>query len=171
MTDPTPPRDFTGRSGHLLVDVMCGGIVPYLRMCGYDVSDAGDRDLEADEELLRVATTEERTVITRDVQLAGRAPDAILLESLAVEGQLRELHEAGLALFLADEPIRCGTCNGVLDRVNPTESTPEGVPDPAETDCWRCVDCGQHFWMGSHWDRVRDTLQSVREDTRDRDSG
>lgn len=145
----------------LLVDVMCGRLVPYLRMCGHDTLYAGDRDLEADDDLLAVAAADGRTVVTRDVELAGRADGAILLDARDLESQLAALAGAGVPLSLADEPRFCGACNGPLARVDRTEPTPAYAPDPAETPVWRCRDCGQCFWRGSHWDRVRETLAQI----------
>ncbi|MFD1562384.1 Mut7-C RNAse domain-containing protein [Haloarchaeobius amylolyticus] len=145
-----------------LVDVMCGGIVTYLRMCNHDTVYAGDRGLEADDDLLAVARDEARTLITRDVALANRADDSILLESRGVEEQLGELAAAGVDLSLADEPAFCGRCNGPLGRVESTASTPEYAPDPADVAVWRCRDCGQYFWRGSHWDRVAETLAKIQ---------
>ncbi len=37
---------------------------------------------------------------------------------------------------------------------------PEYVPDGRE-QVWRCVDCGQHFWRGSHWEQISETLSAV----------
>lgn len=145
----------------LLLDVMCGGLVAYLRMCGHDTVYAGDRDLEADDALLAVARDDERTIVTRDVQLASRAEASILLESRDVEAQLAELAAAGLELTLDAEPDFCGRCNGPLEPVDSAASTPEYAPDPAETAVWHCRDCGQHFWRGSHWDRVERTLSGL----------
>lgn len=145
----------------LLLDVMCGGLVAYLRMCNYDTAYAGDRGLEADDDLLAVASEEGRTLVTRDVALATRAADAVLLESREVEGQLAELADAGFDLALADEPAFCGRCNGSLERVGRSASTPEYAPDPGDVDVWRCRACGQHFWRGSHWDRVAETLAEI----------
>ena len=145
----------------LLLDVMCGGLRSYLRMCNHDTVYAGDRGLEADDALLSLAAEDDRTLITRDVALADRAPDAILLESRDVEAQLAELAAAGVELTLADEPAFCGRCNGGLEPVDRTAATPEYAPDPAETDVWRCRSCGQHFWRGSHWDRVAETLSKI----------
>ena len=148
----------------LLLDVMCGGLDSYLRMCNYDTVYAGDRGLEADDALLALARDERRTLITRDVALSNRAPEAILLESRAVEAQLAELADAGLDLSLADSPRFCGRCNGPLEAVDASESTPEYTPDPAEIESWRCTACGQYFWRGSHWDRVKETLSTVDGD-------
>ncbi|WP_255168148.1 Mut7-C RNAse domain-containing protein [Natrononativus amylolyticus] len=148
-----------------LLDVMCGGLVAYLRMCGYDTAYAGERGLEADDDLLAVARAEERVVVTRDVELAGRLPEerSILLAAREVEDQLAELSGAGVSLELPDEPTRCGRCNGRLERVEPEERTPEYAPDPSGTGVWRCLECGQLFWKGSHWERVRETLSRTSQ--------
>ena len=147
----------------LLLDAMCGGLRSYLRMCGHDAAYALDRNLEATEALLDVAAEEDRTLVTRNVRLAERTDDAILLRERDVVDQLRELHAAGVDLTLAATPTRCGTCNGSLERVAPDESTSDDAPDPRDEAVWRCRDCGRLFWRGSHWDRVGETLDAVRE--------
>ncbi|MDF9746892.1 Mut7-C RNAse domain-containing protein [Natrinema salsiterrestre] len=146
----------------LILDVMCGGLDSYLRMCNHDTVYAGDRGLEADDDLLAVARDERRTIVTRDVDLASRADEPILLESRDVEAQLAALDAAGVDLTLAAEPEFCGRCNGPLGAVDPTESTPDYAPDPAAVETWRCRDCGQYFWRGSHWERVEKTLSRIR---------
>jgi uncharacterized protein with PIN domain len=143
----------------LLLDVMCGGLRPYLRMCGHDTAYALDRDVEADDRLLGLAETEDRTLVTRDVALAERADDSIRIRETAVDDQLRELDAAGVDLTLADAPERCGRCNGPLRRAE--DRTPEYAPSPEEERIWRCTECGQYFWKGSHWDSVEETLASL----------
>ncbi|OLZ40748.1 hypothetical protein A6E15_06980 [Natrinema saccharevitans] len=147
----------------LLLDLMCGGLRSYLRMCNHDTVYAGDRGLEADDDLLAVASEEDRTVVTRDVDVAARADESVILEARDVEAQLAELDAAGVDLTLADGPRFCGRCNGPLESVDPTASTPEYAPDPTAVETWICRDCGQHFWRGSHWDRVEATLARVRD--------
>jgi len=154
----------------LLLDTMCGKLATYLRMCGYDAAyalDAGDgdsvdsRDAPDDEELLARADAGGRRIVTRDRRFADRAADAVLLESRGVEDQLRELLDIGVDLSLPEEPTQCGNCNGRVEAVGPTEPMPEYAPDPEDTDVWRCIDCGQFFWKGSHWDDVADTLAGL----------
>jgi uncharacterized protein with PIN domain len=145
----------------LVLDAMLGTLATYLRMCGYDAAYALDRDAEADADLLALAHTEARLLVTRDRDLAAEAPDSVLLTERGVEGQLRELADDGFTLELVDPPTHCGTCNGRLERVDRTEPTPEYAPDPAEETLWRCRDCGQHFWKGSHWDDVAATMASL----------
>lgn len=157
-------------SDRLLLDTMCGKLTTYLRMCGYDAAyalDAGNgdsldsREAPDDDELLARADLEDRRIVTRDRQLAERAAEAVLLETRDVEDQLAESADAGFDLSLPDEPARCGNCNGRTVPVDRTEPTPGYAPDPAETDVWRCVDCDQHFWKGSHWDDVAETLAEL----------
>ena len=163
MDDPGDVDDGAGPirpdEHRLLLDVMLGTLPVYLRLCGYDAAYAGDRGVEADDRLLEIAAEEGRVLLTRDAQLAGRTARSVLLTERAVDDQLAELRGAGVALEVAERPVRCGRCNGRLEPVAATGPTPEYAPDPAETDCWRCRDCGQVFWKGSHWDRMRRALE------------
>lgn len=140
----------------LLLDAMCGGLRSYLRMCGHDTAYAPDRDVEADDRVLALARAEGRTLVTRDRELGRRVPDTVVLDAHAVEAQLRELRAAGVSLDL-ERPSRCGRCNGRLERAT---GAPAYAPDGADP-VWRCVDCGQYFWKGSHWADVRETLASL----------
>ncbi|MGQ4555739.1 Mut7-C RNAse domain-containing protein [Halobellus sp. GM3] len=156
-------------TARLLLDAMLGKLSTYLRMCGYDAeyvlddSWGSSRTAQepSDDEILRRARESDRTLLTRDVDLAARAPDAVLLSTREVRDQLRELRESGYALSLENPPTRCGACNGELAPVDAGASLPPYAPDPAETDCWRCLDCGQAFWRGSHWDDVGSTLAAL----------
>jgi uncharacterized protein with PIN domain len=140
------------------LDVMLGKLAVHLRLAGYDTAYAGDRNIEADDRILELAESEDRILLTRDVQLAERANDSMLLSAKAVDAQLAELREAGVELEADEEPSRCGRCNGRLDAIPEDADTPEYAPDPDDTDCWRCRDCGQVFWKGSHYERMKKTL-------------
>jgi uncharacterized protein with PIN domain len=147
-----------------LLDAMLGTLATYLRLCGHDTCYALDRDVEADAAVLALATAEDRVLLTRDEQLAARAERSILLRQRGTEPQLRELAAAGLDLTPVEEPVHCGRCNGRLARETAagSDARPEYVPDDA-TPVWRCRDCDQRFWKGSHWDRMAATLAAVRE--------
>lgn len=167
-----PPR--------VLVDAMCGKLVTYLRMCGYDAAYALDRGVESDDRVLSLAAAEDRILFTRDGELAARAADALLLTERDVLDQLREVAAAGYPVGLAAEPRRCGACNGPVERVGATGidvdpgDRPGYVPDdvgaPSATEsaadvgsrpAWRCRDCGRWFWKGSHWESVADRIDDV----------
>lgn len=142
-----------------LLDVMLGKLAVYLRFCGHDAAYALDSDVEADDRLLALAAEEDRMIVTRDAQLAKRASDAVLLTARDVDGQLRELREAGVSLPVPEQPTRCGACNGVLDPVDSGLDRPEYVPD--DQSAYRCRDCEQWFWRGTHWDQMAATLADL----------
>ena len=146
-----------------LLDAMCGKLAVYLRMCGHDAAYALDRGVEDDDRLRDLDRGEGRTLITRDVDLAERTDRSILLRSRDVRDQLHELTVAGVDLTLAAEPTRCGNCNGTLEAIEEDETTPEYAPDPSEQSVWRCAECGQCFWRGSHWERVAKVLADARK--------
>lgn len=138
---------------------MLGKLTTYLRMCGYDTVYALDRGVEADDRLRDIGRAEGRLLLTRDVDLARRADDSFLIESREIVDQLRELEGGGFELTLADPPRRCSRCNGSLARVERGETRPEYVAD--DVVAWRCGDCGQFFWKGTHWDDVADRLKKL----------
>jgi uncharacterized protein with PIN domain len=144
-----------------LVDTMLGSLATYLRMCGYDAAYAGDRGIERDDDLLALASTERRRLLTRNRALADRTDRSLLLSSRDVVEQLAELVEAGVPLDVEETPTYCGDCNGRLESVDRTEPTPKYAPDPHDEAVWRCRECGQHFWKGSHWDDVAETLADL----------
>jgi hypothetical protein len=154
----------------LLLDVMLGKLATYLRMCGYDAAYALDRDVEADDRLLALAGEERRRLLTRDHQLAHRAErdtdtGSVLLHERDVTDQLRELRDVGYTLELDAEPARCGRCNGPVRELAADERRPDYAPettlDGEPMRVWRCRDCAQCFWKGSHWTRVRETLAEL----------
>ncbi|MFB6112718.1 MAG: Mut7-C RNAse domain-containing protein [Halodesulfurarchaeum sp.] len=158
-------REIDTENVPVLLDVMCGGLTSILRMVGYDTAYALDREIESDASIRAVGENENRLLVTRDEDLADRYDPAVLLESTDTDEQLRELKRAGFDLSLS-EPRRCSSCNGELrrrDSEDLEETTPEWVPDPGETPLWRCGDCGQYFWKGSHWDDVGARLEAIEE--------
>lgn len=151
----------------VFLDAMLGKLATYLRMCGYDAAYALDRDVEGDDRILEVAADENRLLLTRDEQLAERTDESVLLTKREVGDQLRELRAAGFTLTLADEPLYCGRCNGPVERVasgesaasDVDESRPDYVPD--DEPLWKCRNCGQYFWKGSHWEDVAERLAEL----------
>jgi uncharacterized protein with PIN domain len=144
----------------LLLDAMVGRLRTYLRICGHDTLYALDEGLESDRVIRKRAASEERTLVTRDRELAARTDDAVLLESKEIGEQLAELAAAGITLEPTDEPEYCGVCNGPLEALPDGEEPVEAAPEDQER-IWYCLDCGQQFWKGSHWERIEETLAGV----------
>lgn len=150
MTEPSPPADGSPR---VYLDVMLGKLATILRMAGWDAAYALDQDVEADDAILDAVDGTDRILVTRDRQLADRAPESVLLVEKDVEQQVCELRDAGFTVEFG-EPTQCSNCNGGLESVPAGVTTPDHAPAPSETDVWQCEDCGQYFWKGSHWDDV-----------------
>ncbi len=144
----------------LLVDPTCDRLAAYLRLCGHDAASAIERGAEDADAVAALARDEDRRVVTRSERLAGRT-DGILLAQGGLDSRLRSLRAAGVDLTLADRPSRCGRCNGSLDPLHRDDPGPDYAPNGDAFDRWRCRDCGQVFWRGSHWDRVRERLAGL----------
>ena len=149
-----------------LLDAMLGDLARILRMCGHDAAYCLDRGVEADDDVRALALDEDRVLLTRDEQLAARTPDSVLVRAKDTDEQLRELDAAGVPLELAAGE-RCGACNGRLEHLPDDPGSPGHVPDDERPDyvpddaspVWRCLDCGQWFWRGTHWEDVEQRLR------------
>ncbi len=145
-----------------LADHMLLRMARWLRMAGHDVSNP---PLDADDlDLMQIAKEEERTLITRDRDLAKRCRrdgvDSILVASSDLDDQLREMILLGIDLEM--RPERCTICNGPLREM--TNPEPIEVADLAEDEpLWRCESCGKLYWEGSHWARIKERLERLRE--------
>ncbi len=115
-----------------------------------------------DEELVRRSREGDRLLLTRDRTLAKRTRRAILLRSLEVEGQLKELRLAIPDLDRGVRFVHCSLCNGPLyeaDRSTPRP--PKGVPEDrwgGADPVYVCRTCGQAYWEGSHTREIRLTV-------------
>jgi uncharacterized protein with PIN domain len=116
-------------------------------MVGLDVANPERSD---DKELLVRAKAEGRIILTRDKALADacvtKGARCILIKSQSLEGQLKEMADAGIAIEL--NPQRCTICNCVLEEV--------------KAEKWQCTGCGKLYWHGSHWRNIEEFLDRIR---------
>ena len=148
----------SGDRPRFVVDSMLGSLARWLRMLGYDTAYAKDLD---DEEIIRLAKDEGRTIVTRDRELASK-PGAILMTEEELELQLRVIHEK-VSLTMDESSIRCSSCNGTLVNL-PKEEASELVPKGAleSNDLfWRCESCGKAYWRGTHWIGIMERLRRL----------
>lgn len=139
-----------------LADEMVGRLARYLRFFGHDTEYV--RGL-GDEEILRWAVRDRRTILTRDRQLARRAPDALWLESAELGAQLRAVRAARPDAGYELRFDRCTQCNGALRRLS--GAAPEGVPARVRERAvavYACTACGHLYWEGTHTARIRSDL-------------
>ncbi|WP_457750628.1 Mut7-C RNAse domain-containing protein [Thermococcus sp.] len=137
-----------------IADMMLGRLARWLRLYGYDTL----YGIEEDNEILRVASSENRVLLTRDSGLAKRAEKlglkVFLLHSNSLEGQVKELKTHGVGfkeLFPAG--ARCPKCNGQIKRVEKEEvkgKVPECVYERYD-EFYVCQNCRQVYWPGRQW--------------------
>ena len=152
-----------------LVDGMLGGLARWLRILGQDVRyDASTED----NELLRIAYEENLTLLTRDEELYQRAI-AKRISSALVLGETEEERLAqiastfGLHLYVDMAETKCPECGAGL-KETPKSDVVDEVPKGSlklYDRFWKCTNqnCGKVYWVGSHWDRIRQTLEEARK--------
>jgi hypothetical protein len=151
VTDPVTAPKF-------VADHMLGSLARWLRMMGYDT--VYDKGLD-DKQLAELARSENRSLLTRDKELA-KEPGALLLEQDDLDSQLKAAG-AKFGLKHNEDMIRCSTCNGDLLQL-PKEEAKAVVPEGAfagNDRFWKCSKCGKVFWKGSHWLGIMDRLKKL----------
>jgi uncharacterized protein with PIN domain len=144
-----------------LVDEMLGRLARYLRFFGHDTVYV--RGLP-DEEILRRAVTEQRTLLTRDRELALRTPGAVYIGTAVLADQLRELRAARMETPFEVRFDRCTECNGRLEASSTKVTGALLPPAAAAKTIFVCVECGHRYWEGSHTARIRaDVAAALRE--------
>jgi hypothetical protein len=137
-----------------IADVMVGKLARWLRVLGIDVKYSNTYE---DDEIIRIAETENRIILTRDTRLAARDNQAkcILIES----GDYRKQIDQVLQTFDIKEFhvfSRCLECNVRLENVD-KESVFERVPTYVYLTQERfaiCRSCNRIFWRGTHTDEM-----------------
>ncbi len=150
-----------------IVDSMLGDLARWLRLLGYDT--LYYRKIP-DPRIVTVALEQNRIIVTRDRGLAilarKRGARVVLLRGESIEEHLAQLNiEAGVALYADPSRSRCPYCNTPLRHVNKAE-VKERVPPEVYIryeDFWTCPKCGQVYWQGSHWRKIREILEKARE--------
>jgi uncharacterized protein len=158
-----PPGDELPRAWW--ADEMLGRLARYLRIVGLDTAYRPGID---DDEVLRGVISEGRILITRDRGLAHRARGAVLLSSVRIEDQWRELRSHYPSLPSEPRFARCTLCNGRLTGIERTEpgEARGGVPErvgKSGVPLFRCDACGHVYWEGSHTASVRRHLAEWSE--------
>ncbi|MDG7013414.1 MAG: Mut7-C RNAse domain-containing protein [Nitrososphaerota archaeon] len=141
-------------------DAMLGSLARKLRALGFDTTyyrSGGDA------QLVKLAAMEGRVVLTSDRALAGSAMAkgvaAVLLRGGSDSRRLSEIAAAAgpLGFELARGDPFCSLCGGALEMVGKggvSGKVPAGV-QRSHREFFVCVACGQAYWKGSHWKKLR----------------
>jgi uncharacterized protein len=146
-----------------IADGHLGKLVRDLRLIGIDVAyNAGAEDRQ----LVEIATSENRALLTRDRRLlmyAAVQHGYYLRSQNPFEQTVEVVRRFDLGSTLSPFS-RCLRCNALLV---PTEK--EKVIDRLEPltkiyydEFRRCVGCGQVYWSGSHFEKLRKRIEAIR---------
>ncbi|WP_026464162.1 Mut7-C RNAse domain-containing protein [Adhaeribacter aquaticus] len=155
LTEPPLPIRF-------IVDVHAGKLAKSLRMLGFDTY--YDKFYE-DKTIARIAESENRVVLTRDIGLLKHKVIkwGYWLRSQHLEEQLAEVvNYYHLKLYF--QPFtRCLTCNSPISPV-PKEVVWEKLLPKTQLhfqEFYTCNNCHQVFWKGSHYDHMLTFIQKL----------
>lgn len=147
-----------------LVDTNAGKLARWLRLLGYDALLFRDKD---DGEMLSIALSQRRVILTKDTQFLRRRFVAegkvkvILITEDDPEEQLNQV-VAALNLDYQFNPFSlCLECNQQL--IPRTKEEVQGrVPPHVFQTQWQyveCPTCRRVYWRGTHWQAMRQQLE------------
>lgn len=152
-----PPRPIA-----FVVDVNLGRLARTLRLLGFDVLFS---NAYGDAEIVAIAETQKRIVLTRDRRLlhAKAVAHGYWVRSVRVARQVEEvLRRFALAgqvrLF-----SRCADCNGQIEPVDKQAVLDRLEPKTRKyyETFYRCSACGKIYWEGSHVGNIRARFREV----------
>ncbi|MHA1199031.1 MAG: Mut7-C RNAse domain-containing protein [Candidatus Heimdallarchaeaceae archaeon] len=146
-------------------DAMFGKLSRFLRFLGYDTL---YRRTESVEEMLEVSKKNDRIVLTSsqsvDSLCIKRQIRSVHLTSIEISDQLRNIKSIfDIIITFPPDNSRCSMCNGTLTSRNKSEvqdRIPEGTALHYD-DFWECDTCAKIFWLGSHWEDIKSTIENL----------
>jgi len=158
-----PPLD----AFRFVLDTHLGRLAAYLRMLGFDTLYRNDYD---DPELAQLAHDDGRVLLTRDIGLLKRSlvVHGCFVRETAPVRQLGEIVRR-FDLYRAVASFqRCIRCNGLTQPA--AKEAIVHLLEPKTRQYYdtflRCEACGQIYWQGSHYGRMRQVIERVlRQET------
>ncbi len=151
------------REPRFVLDTHLGKLAGYLRLLGFDTLYRNDYP---DPLLVQISHQEHRILLTRD--------RGVLKHRLVTHGYyvwetapLRQAVEVLRRFDLAGAitPFRrCMRCNGLLEPVAKDRVVDRLLPKTRQyyDEFQQCAGCGRVYWKGSHHERMRGLVESVR---------
>ena len=144
------------RNPRFILDVNLGKLAKRMRLLGFDSLYRNDY---RDAEVVNIAVTEQRIVLTRDRRLlfVKHISHGYWVRAVDVESQIDEVL-CRFDLYGSIHPfVRCLVCNGELESVSKTDILDRLEPKTRlYFDVFhRCVNCQRIYWEGSHMENMR----------------
>ncbi len=162
------PVDYTSEQTvpvKFVLDVHLGKLAKLLRMLGFDTLYETDY---TDQDIARLAQTENRIALTRDVGLLKQKAVkwGYWLRSQHANEQLEEVMRRFGLKDQAQPFKRCLTCNGNILQVE-KDLVLERLPPKTKLyfdEFYQCACCDRVYWKGSHYERMQQYIEQWQDD-------
>jgi uncharacterized protein with PIN domain len=150
------------RDPRFVADGHLGKLARHLRMAGFDTLWTNHWD---DDEIIRIAAMQKRTILTRDKGMLRRAEveRGYFVRATESEAQLAEVIRALQLETLLAPFTRCRECNVPLEDVT-RDAVLDRLP-PMVRDLYhrfkRCPGCERVYWEGTHFARMKAAIERV----------
>lgn len=149
------------KTPEFIADCHLGKLAKYLRLMGFDTLYFPQID---DNDLIDLANTQRRIVLTRDKELYERKKaHCMLLESIETGKQLQEVIRAFDLQKYDRHFSRCIVCNEPLAEVDKEKILDRLPPKVIKyfSHFEMCERCDRVYWHGDHYRRMKSFLEEV----------
>lgn len=155
-------RDEPLRHLTFVLDVHLGKLAAHLRMLGFDALYSSSA---ADPELVRIASEQQRVLLTRDRGLLMHAAvtRGYWLRNTESRAQAAEVVRRFDLASVIRPFTRCMACNSLLEPASRAAVLDRIPPRIAELhdDFLSCSGCGRVYWKGSHYRRMQQWIANL----------
>lgn len=150
-------------------DQMFGTLASWLRLLGFDTFYT-TKEID-DDELLTVASTEKRILLTRDKELVYRARRKLIpvvyIDDKDLNEQLKRVLQ-DTQIKVDDQLVltRCSVCNGLLQQIekNKIENMVPNHVYSVQQQFWQCMNCRRIYWKGTHYQKILATIETLKSE-------
>jgi len=150
-------------------DQMFGTLASWLRLLGFDTFYT-TKEID-DDELLTVASTEKRILLTRDKELVYRARRKLIpvvyIDDKDLNEQLKRVLQ-DTQIKVDDQLVltRCSVCNGLLQQIekNKIENMVPNHVYSVQQQFWQCMNCHRIYWKGTHYQKILATIETLKSE-------
>ncbi|MBP6874591.1 MAG: Mut7-C ubiquitin/RNAse domain-containing protein [Candidatus Eisenbacteria bacterium] len=150
------------RRTRFILDVHLGTLARLLRWLGFD---ALYENHWTDREIVRLSTSEQRAILTRDrgLLMIASVTHGYWVRSSDPDEQAREVLVRFDLAHQAHPFTRCPACNAPIETVAKEEVLERLEPKTKQyyEEFRRCAGCGRVYWKGSHFEKIRARLERI----------
>lgn len=164
ISKTTKLRHIPLRKPAFILDVHLGKLTGYLRMLGFDCLYRNNLE---DGEIIRIASEEQRIILTRDKGILRnkKVTHGYYLRSGAPKEQVKEIIRRFDLKSQIKPFTRCMNCNGLLEKVSKEEVSPILQENTRKYyhEFYRCASCGNVYWKGGHYQKMAQWVEELGE--------